>query len=1214
MVEDNLMKNLKISWLGSPIIEFGNSVVRMETRKATALLAYLFFSNKPSSREHLANLFWPEFDQIHAHANLRRTLSSVLTLIGPDFLQSNREIIGVAPDAIFWQDVSEFDLLISTVNEHKHSEFTHCQECLNNLEKAISLYRSDFLEGINLKECPEFDDWQYLTREGFREKLTFSLEKLALAYIAQADWERAIQKSRQWVSMDRLNENAQRMLIKIYALAGQRSAALRQFEDCSRWLLDELGQPPEDETISLINQVQSGEIGKSEKPRSHSVGSTATEMYVQPLITTKLFAPHLPSGLIPRPFLFKKLEQGAQSALTVISAPAGYGKTTILSEWIEARQKIGSSTPSTTCWLSLDEGDNDPIRFLNYLTASIEKVHPGVGKKARTLLENSQPFLPQMPLSMLINDLQALPQSIMLVLDDYQFIENPVIHDGIIFLLDHMPDNVHLVVATRSDPPFPLARLRARNQLSELRANDLRFSIEETASFLKNVFGLILTPEQVLTLETRTEGWIAGVQLAAISMQGRSDVSQFIEAFSGSHRFIMDYLTEEALNRQTVEIKDFLIRTSILERLSDPLCKAILNGEAFPAENELPPKNDPGSSPGDSQTFLKQLEISNLFIIPLDDDRIWYRYHHLFADLLRTRLEQTSPGLIPTIHARASTWFENNGWIEESITHSMAAKDWDNASRLLDNHFHTFLENGQMTTVLKWIEGFPQEVILSDPKLCALVAEVYSQAGMIDQIDPLLDRAEEILTIGKGYKTDPGYANTINLSRKEKYVILSMAKILRGLKSVCSGDPTRAIELTQKALVDFPEMEPRELAVLFWVEGWAYRSLGKLGRSMEVLTKASELADSSGAILRDIWTDLANATRLVGKLRPAIEILSNSLQTATERGVQNQGNLSRDETFLSMIFLEQNHLDLALNHATRAIAYTQWWPSHIIIAMAYASLAQILLARDDLNGSILAIQKADQEGKNRLMTPFVHSIVKITWARIWLVQGDWVMLDQWANDLMRTLSSKSDKSNSIDEYLEMQLIQLVRVWIEKTKKDKNTERNGDCLQLLERLINNSQEAGRFNSLVEILILKGSIQFSCGEIVQSFNCLEKCFFWAESGGYVRIFLNTGEPARNLIAAYLKELKPAYKSYALKILKEFGGYSYTQSPASENPDQITSREKDILHLLAEGYSNQQIADKLVLAEGTIKFHVHNILQKLQVNSRTQAIARAKDLEII
>jgi LuxR family transcriptional regulator, maltose regulon positive regulatory protein len=1207
------MTTSRFFWLGTPMIEGGTGTLHMQTRKATALLAFLSVSEKPQSREKLAALFWPEFDQTRAHANLRRTLASIIQTIGSGILVSNRERIGIDSDAPLWTDVSEFRSLLASIKAHAHPEKV-CPECIDHLEKAVSLYRGDFFEGFSLKDCQEFDEWQVLQAQGLRSDLVTLLETLTGVYSANREWEKAILRSRQWVSLDRLDETAQRRLMQAYALSGQRSAAIRQYEECESWLQADLGQSPEKETVALYQQIRTGETGSQCKRSPATSNSPRVGPTPPPLIKTKLFIPQRHPGLVSRRHLLNKLGQGAQRALTLISAPAGYGKTTLLSEWIATLQKAGSSPSWAVCWISLDPGDNDPIRFLTYLTTALEKAHPGVGVETQSVIRSSESLHTSTPLSMLINELQGLSQSILLALDDYQFISNPVIHDGITFLLEHLPINVHVVIATRSDPPLPIALFRGRNQLTEIRANDLRFMPDEAAELLNKVFNLALTPEQMAILENRTEGWVAGLQMAAISMQDRLDIAKFIEAFSGSHRFIMDYLAEEALLRQPVETQEFLLNTSILERLSQPLCDFVLTGKpSIPEEDWQSPNALPGRHGGD-QSRLVQLERSNLFIVPLDDERVWYRYHHLFANLLSTRLQHTSPVLIPILHTRASAWFEQNGWIEESIHHSLAAKDWKNFARLVAQHIPAYLENGKMVTILQWIEDLPQGVIFTNPKLCALVAEVYSQGGMIDKIDPYLNRAEEILWAREKQGEDTRSGSEWELSPQEVTVIRSMIWILRGLKAVCSGDPQSALTFTQKALNDIPEMELKELAVLHWVAGWAYRSLGSLNHAIDSLTKATEYALESGAILRDIWTDLANITRLVGKLPQARDIITHSLQMAAERGIQNQGNLSRDESFLSFIFLEQNELDLALTHAHRAIDYIQWWPSHNIIATAYTSLAQILLTRGDLDGSVRAIQIADFERKNRLMTPHVHSLVDVTLAQIWLYRDEWAKLDPWSSDQFSTLNARLATGSTIDEYLEMRLIMLVRVWMKKTKVYQDPGKNADCLRILTLLENNSRSVRRLNSLVEILTLKASIQFSQGKTSEAMDCLDECLSMAEAGGYMRVFLNAGEPVPDLLSSYLQKTNQIHESYALKILQEFGRQLQARDSLDELPEALTSREIEVLRLLAEGHSNRQMAKKLVLSEGTIKFHVHNLLGKLQVESRTQAIAKAKDLDLI
>ncbi|GEM_PF-30366 len=1210
----NSLKQTKFFWFGSPKIECNNESLHFETRKAVALLAYISLSPTPTSRENLAMLFWPEYDQYHALGNLRRTLSSIKQTLGSDILESSRETVSLGLNALIWQDINEFHSLITNVKAHNHTELELCPDCLSNLEKSMLLYRGDFLEGLNLRDCPEFDDWQYIQRESYLSDFISILQKLAQAYSALGEWDKAIERARHWVILDRLNETAHRLLMHIYTQAGQRNAALHQFDECSRWLQDELGQSPEPATVSLMKKIQSGEFNKSKDENGSKLFFPTGNISREPLIKLKLFVPQLRNDLISRPHLINRLDQGSNCALTLISAPAGYGKTTLLAEWINKRLKEKRSIPCNVCWLSLDINDNDPTRFLTYLSAAFESVHPELGEETRNLLESSQPLQPTRPLSILINELQELHQSVILVLDDYQFINNPIIHEGIIFFLEHIPNNVHLVIATRSDPPLPLALLRGRNQLNELRAKDLRFTDEESALFLNNVFHLSLTTEQITKLDNRTEGWIAGLQMAAISMQGRGDIAQFIDIFSGNHRFILDYLTEEALNRQSFEIKAFLLQTSILERLCDPLCEAVIVQESKQELGSTSPILEYSAYQGREKSILKELEQSNLFIIPLDDNRTWYRYHHLFSDLLRIRLEQTSPELIPTLHKRASNWFEANGWVEESINHAITAKDWQNACRLVSLHVQTYLDKGQMATVLKWLDHLPQEEVFKYPKLCVQIAEIDSQAGLIDHVDPLLDKAEEI--IASAYETvgEANAAQFLNLSQEELTVSRSMIEILRGLKSICVGDPDGALHHTQKALKEIPEMALKERAVLLWVEGWANRNLGNLHHAIELLTKATEFAVKSGAILRDIWSDLAITTRLVGKLPKSVDIFAQSTQVAKGHGSQDQGNLSRGEAFLSLILFEQNKLELAAVHANQAIAYTRWWPSYNIIATAYTSLAQILLAQGDHEGCLQAIEKAEQARKNRLMTPYVHTLVDLTWVSYWLSQGDWEKIDQWSINLTKQLNSLQKEEKAIDEYLEMQLIMLVRVWMEKTKIDKQTERYDTCLSVLSLIEGSSQNTGRINSLVEILLLKECVHYSQGKVSDARKGIDNCLEFAEEGEYVRIFLKTGELAYNLISDYLQQSRSNHKEYALKLIKEFKYQSTSDSIQKGLIEPITSREMEVLRYLAMGFTNQEIAQILVLSEGTVKFHVHHILDKLQVKNRTQAIAKARELRLV
>ncbi len=1204
------MDGIKTYWLGNPIIERDGVVVHLETRKAVALLAYLSNAgSSPFARENIAALFWPEYDEQHANANLRRTLYAIHRVLGPDFITGNREKLILHPSGAFWQDTTAFRQLLADVKAH-HQEHTVCTESINNLEKACALYRGSFLEGLNLRDAPDFDHWQYNLRESFLQDLALSLEKLALAYVSLGDWENAIQRAHNWVSLDSLNQKARRTLITCYAQAEQRSAAIQQMEAYARVLQDELGLSLDAEMKELYQEIRAG---KNTMPaRIHPAPSVETGK--QPLIKTKFFIPRLRKDYVPRPHLLDKLAQGSKKILTLISAPAGYGKTTLLSEWTEYLKNADTPRPWAIGWFSLDAGDNDPIRFVSYLTAALEKVNLNLSTETQEFVQSSESGYPRTPLAMLLNDLHDLDQSVLLVLDDYQFIENPAIHDGITFLIENLPENVHVVIVTRSDPPLPLSRLRARGQLSEIREEDLRFNTADATKFLNQVFGLDLSQEQVTRLENRTEGWIAGLQLAGVSMQGRGDIPQFIDAFSGSHRFIMDYLAEEALNRQPPDIQSYLLQTSILERMNDSLCDDVL---CIHSNNQPAPAQDPAMFPagsGEQKIRLAMLENLGLFIVPLDDERIWYRYHHLFADLLRARLQAAFPGLVPKLHRRAAAWFVKQEDMEAAIIHSLAAGDWDSAGRLIGLYLPVYLENGQMTTILKWLEQFPQEELFKRPKLCVQVAEIYSQAGMIDQIDPLLDKAEELVAAGQPHGKSEAESPEMQRSAEEIIVIRSMAPILRGLKAICSGQPRRAMEITSAALENIPDMRLKELAILHWVQGWAQRSLGNLDLALVLLTKGTQYASQSGAILRDIWTDLGNVTRLVGKIPQAIRILENSIQAIMNKDHQNQGNLSRDESFLSFLYYERNQLDQAFQYAQRALAHTQWWPSHNIIATANVSLAQIMLVRDDLNGSLEALQKAEDERRNRLMTPFVHCLVDVTWVQVWLKQRNWDMLDRWEADQVSALEFKVVTTEKIDEYLELRFIMLIRLWIERTLLDQKKERYQTGLSLLDRLETNSRSSGRGNSLTVVLLYQAIILFQTERKSEAFQALEGCFAIAEPGGYMRIFLDVGESSQELLSAYRQQPAAAHKKYALRILNELAISQQVQKQKEDSPEMLTPREMDILLLLTEGCSNREMADRLFLSEGTVKFHVHNILGKLNAVSRTQAIANARGKNLI
>ncbi len=504
------MPILRLSWLGPPRIETDHHSLRLEMRKTIALLAYLSLSSQSPSRETLATMFWPEYDQQHSLTNLRRNLFSLARSLPPGLLETDRERIGLRREDSLQIDVEEFLRQLDAVNGHCHSSVHVCPDCLSSLETALATYKGDFLEGFNLKDCPGFDDWQLYQRESLRSEYTSALEKLTNHFKGQRDWEKAIHYARSWLALDRFNEPAQRVLIGLYNQSGQRRLALRQYETLIDLLQNELGQAPEAETLSLYQSIQSNEASDLEGDRS--AFSRSTSRRDEPLIKTKLFIPSLRMDRVSRQRLFELLDAGSQRSLTLLSAPAGFGKTTLLASWT-----VHTNLP--IAWFSVDEGDNDTVRFVAYLIAALDSVlSSGIGEKFQGFSQSYHPSI-QPVLVQLINHLAEEAEPFVLILDDYQFVHSLEVHQALTFLMEKIPACMHLIIATRSDPPLPLARLRARDQLVEIRMNDLRFSLEESTSFLKQVMVLHLSNEDVSALEARTEGWIAGLQMAALAIR-----------------------------------------------------------------------------------------------------------------------------------------------------------------------------------------------------------------------------------------------------------------------------------------------------------------------------------------------------------------------------------------------------------------------------------------------------------------------------------------------------------------------------------------------------------------------------------------------------------------------------------------------------------------------------------------------------------------------
>lgn len=875
-----------------------------------------------------------------------------------------------------------------------------------------------------------------------------------------------------------------------------------------------------------------------------------------PLLVTKLHLPSPGENFVPRPRLLHRLDQIARYRLALVAAPPGFGKTTLLSEWIES-----NALPYHVAWVSLDEDDNDPSRFWSYVIAALQELGAGTPTSL---------FFPPRPrrarrieavLTPLVNDLSALPENSILVLDDYHLVENPEIHTGFTFLLDHLPRALHLVILTRMDPPLPLPRLRARGQLLELRTSDLRFTAEEAATFLNRAMDLRLTPEQIASLETRTEGWIAGLQLAALSMQEHHDVAGFVTAFTGSHHFVLDYLTAEVLQKQKPETQSFLLQTSILDRMNASLVNAV-------------------TGQGDGRDRLEQLERANLFIIPLDDERQWYRYHRLFADLLHIRLQSYHPDQIPDLHLRASLWHEENGFISEAIDHALAAPDLNRAARLIEQVGLGLIMRSENTTLCGWIDRLPDEFIRTRPYLCLIAGAALLTMGKIDSGSARLAQVDEA-------RLDP-QAKT-------------MASLMRALIPLLRADVPHALESTRTAL------EAAEASIADPADPQAEFKNAATGYLAMVL---AELQMASGQLRAAIAT-----------CRKALEI-GISIDPASPWAVY----LGFVHDQLAELLYECNDIKGAAKHAAMAVEICRAGRNEELESYALALLAQVKQAQGDQSGAAELLRQADHLAHKRNVPNEIRYIaarqIQVLLAQNQIERAALVM-DELPQDAQIAWDVMERGIASVGR---------ARVLVAQEAFDQ-------AARWLEQLLEEAEAGAQTGTVIEILALLSLARRGQGDSAGAATALGRALSIAEPEGYVRTFVDLGEEMRLLISDFRLSLDGTATRDVPQIEKDDGlrylaGYidkllaafpvSRLQKPNTQSeisnlqseilPEPLSERELAVLRLIAEGLSNQEIADRLVVAVSTVKTHINNIYSKLGVASRTQALARAHELRLL
>lgn len=907
------------------------------------------------------------------------------------------------------------------------------------------------------------------------------------------------------------------------------------------------------------------------------------------VLATKLYLPSPRANIVLRPRLTERLNEGLHRKLTLVSAPAGFGKTTLVSEWITGGERRAA-------WLSLDEGDNDPARFLAYVVAALQTVAPNVGQGILHVLRSPQPPSTEAVLTTLLNEIAADPDGFVLVLDDYHVLDSKPVDDALTFLLEHLPPQMHLVITTREDPHLPLARLRARSQLTELRASDLRFTPTEAAEFLKGVMGLDLSRHEVALLEARTEGWIAGLQLAALSMQGHQDVTGFIESFTGSHRFVLDYLVEEVLQRQPARARSFLLQTSILDRLCGPLCDAVTGREAC-------------------GRMLDGLERSNLFVVSLDDRRHWYRYHHLFAEVLQARALEEHPDQVAELHRRASVWYEQNALPFEAIRHAFAAQDLERAARLVELAARTMLASRQEERFIGWLKALPDELVKIRPVLNAYGAVALfgidlgvSEARLEDAVRWLDRRAH--LSDQAGRQAAP----MMIADEEELRSLPGIISIIRAYHAGARGDVLGSVRHASEALDALPEGDHFWRGAAAGLLGLAYWTKGELGAAhkffsdgMASLRMTGDITQSNnGAFV------LAQIRTAQGRLREVERLYEQALHLAVgEGGVMLPGAA---DLFLGMSELRREQGDL--EGAVRYLLKSKELGPHDGVAdnryRWYVVMARVKEAQGDIVGALGLLDEAERQ---YILSPdpYVRPIAALK-ARVWVGQGRLAEALEWARE---AVLSFDDELSYLREF---EHITLARVLIAQYESDRVDGAIHQAMSLLERLLRVAYEGGRMGSVIEILVLQALAHQAQGDVPTALVPLERALALAEPEGYVRIFVDEGRPMATLLEKMVRQGNVPVRAYLRKLLAAYGppdGVRETPGRAAGAEgllDPLSERELEVLRLIAQGLSNREIGKRLFRALSTIKGHNQIIFDKLQVQSRTEAVARARALELL
>ena len=1168
---------MRVRLFGELEAEQAGVPVQVRGAKQRALLALLALRpQQPVSVDRLIDVLWDD-GQAANPANalqaqigqLRRTLGSaaiVTTEVG--------YALDAGPDDV---DIVRFEHLVA--QGRRLAEAGQAADASATLGEALRLRRGEPLADF--------------TYAGFFDAERTRLEELTLVAIeTRAGADLALGRDGElaaeleaWCRAHPLRERLWELLILALYRAGRQAAALRAYTEVRDRLAGELGIDPGPALRDLQTRIlaQHPSLGPEPVPRPAAPASAAPAA----LLETKLYVPRSRRGLVPRPRLSERLDRGTALKLTLVSAPAGFGKTTLLTEWL-AERPAEATGGRLVAWLSLDRADNDPASFWTYVIAALRTVAPGIGESALGLLQASQPALVETVLTVLLNDLGTIAADIVLVLDDYHAIDGREVQEEMAFLLDHLPAGLHVVIASRADPAFPLARLRARGELAEIRAAELRFTPDEAAAYLNEMMGLQLTARDVAALEGRTEGWIAALQLAALSIQGRDDVAGFIAGFAGDDRYVVDYLVEEVLQRQPDRVQAFLLQTSVLGRLSGPLCDAV-------------------TGQGGSRAMLEALDRGNLFLVPLDDRRQWYRYHHLFADVLQARLLDEQPGEVPGLHRRASAWYQQNGEQSVAISHALAARDFGQAADLIERALPAMRETRQEATVHSWLKVLPDEVIRVRPMLSFAAAGALLETGQLEGVEVRLRDAErwlgESTATSKGSSAPP--AEMVVADEEEFRRLPGAIELYRSALAMARGDLPATVRYARRtldrALADDDGVRAGAsgfLGLAFWTSGDLEAAHSAWAECAAGLRRSGQIADIFGCAI-----GMADIRLAQGRLGEAMRTYEQALRRASEQdGPVLRGTA---DMYVGMSEVHREYDDLQA--ATQQLLRSQELGEALGLPQNRyrwrVAMARVRQAEGDLGGALDLLNEAERVYVADFF-PNVRPVPALR-ARAWIAQGRLGEALGWARE--QGLSADDDLS-----YLrEFEHITLARVLLARYSDEPAEHSFHEATRLLERLLRAAEAGGRTGRVIEILVLQALAHQVRRDIPAALACLERALTLAEPEAYVRVFIDEGPPMASLLGAAAKQ--GTTRNYVRRLLAAVSETGQDSPVTQALIDPLSERELDVLRLLGTELDGPAIARELMVSLNTVRTHTKHIYAKLAVTNRRAAVRRAAELDL-